>query len=258
MNLQWPYLTASLYLAIYGHYLNAPLAPGVAQPCTHYGMRAAQIKKHQARHLVNVYLDDWLHLVHILSHEQSGTDILSPGSFPRQLETMCSILQHWKQCTRPQLLSMQSLAIWPIHPQQKQFTLTDGSSLGGFVWPLWAICAAFTTGSLNSASSLMMVHVRSSNWSIGVPLMLVDTFNSCFTQARSPATNVYTKLYSGNPPNRTASFFSTIKKTSTVSPAINVQVVKRLYTVQGSIAKALYSAALVNPKSAFSLSLNYW
>ena len=90
-----------------------------------------------------------------------------------------------------------------------------------------------------------------SNCSIYVASMLVDGLSSCFTRAGSPAINSYTKVCSGNPPNRTASFFSASKKTSTVLPAINVQVVKCLYTVQGSITKALYSAALVSLTSAF-------
>ena len=142
--------------------------------------------------------------------------------------------------------------------------LTDPTTQHSCISPFMVIlmllllCKAITTGSPSPASSLMMAHAGSSNCSIGVASMLVDVLNNCFTWARRPATNMYTKVHSGNPPNRTTSFFSATKKTSTVSPAINVRVVKHSYTLQGSITKDSHSASLVSPTLAFSLSLNCW
>ena len=197
-------------------------------------MRTAWIKKHRARHLINVYSDNWFHLVHVLSWEQSSADILSPSLFPRQFEAMCSILPHWKQHARPHLLSVQSLAMWPIRPQGKKFTLACGDLYGHSgpsAWPL-------------QPAPPDLLHPYRWPVLVSVFWMLVDAPIVVSTEPGVQPWTLIQKSVQVILQTEQPTFFSAATKTSTVLPAINVQVVKRLYTVQESIAKALYNAAL--------------
>ena len=124
-----------------------------------------------------MYSDDWLHLVHILSREQSGADILSLGLFPQTVWGCVSNSTTLEAAYAP--TSFVCAIISNVtSPQRKQFTLACGSILEGFLWPLWAVCVAITTGSLSSASSLTMARTRSSNCSISIALILVNALNS--------------------------------------------------------------------------------
>ena len=101
------------------------------------------------------------------------------------------------------------------------------------------------TGSLSSELFFITVLVRSTRSLRDNESMLELAHRSCFAPVGNPARNLYAKARLGSPPNNTVSFVSSAKYMSTVSLGCNALASNYSQAVAGSIANALYSAALI-------------